>query len=137
MTTERLLFLKHQYPWYRGTGAKGEMVRSWTWLDPKRAAARLTPQVNRNGCLRLALEEISGKFKPDLIIISAGFDSHRGDPLGQLLLEDQDFISLTRTAKDWANQACNGRLVSCLEGGYNLETLGETVKAHVLELMHA
>jgi acetoin utilization deacetylase AcuC-like enzyme len=69
-----------------------------------------------------------------LIILSAGFDSHRGDPLGQLLLEDEDFVSLTRTAKEWATQVCNGRLVSCLEGGYNLETLGETVRAHVNEL---
>ena len=81
-----------------------------------------------------ALDEISGKFKPDLIIISAGFDSHKGDPLGQLLLEDEDFVSLTRTVKEWAQAACNGRIVSCLEGGYNLETLGETVRAHVAEL---
>lgn len=81
-----------------------------------------------------ALDTISGKFKPDLVIISAGFDSHHGDPLGQLLLEDEDFISLTRTVKEWAKQACNGRIVSCLEGGYNLQTLGQTVRAHVAEL---
>jgi acetoin utilization deacetylase AcuC-like enzyme len=81
-----------------------------------------------------AVSEISGKFKPDLIIISAGFDSHVGDPLGQLLLEDDDFLSLTRVMKAWADDACNGRLVSCLEGGYNLQTLGETVRAHVAEL---
>ena len=81
-----------------------------------------------------AIGDISGKFKPDLIIVSAGFDSHNGDPLGQLLLEDEDFISMTRTMKEWANQACNGRLVSCLEGGYNLSTLGETVRTHVREL---
>jgi acetoin utilization deacetylase AcuC-like enzyme len=53
-----------------------------------------------------------------------------------LQLEDEDFISLTRTAKEWARQACKGRLVSCLEGGYNLETLGETVRAHVAELQN-
>jgi acetoin utilization deacetylase AcuC-like enzyme len=81
-----------------------------------------------------ALAEISGKFKPDLIIISAGFDSHQGDPLGQLLLEDEDFVSLTRAVKEWAKDACKGRIVSCLEGGYNLATLGETVRAHVGEL---
>jgi acetoin utilization deacetylase AcuC-like enzyme len=67
-------------------------------------------------------------------MISAGFDSHQGDPLGQLLLEDEDFVSLTRAVKDWAKQVCQGRVVSCLEGGYNLERLGETVRAHVNEL---
>ncbi len=81
-----------------------------------------------------ALDEMSGKFRPDLIFISAGFDSHRGDPLGQLLLEDADFVQMTRTVKEWATQTCNGRVVSCLEGGYNLDTLGETVRAHVEEL---
>jgi len=81
-----------------------------------------------------ALEEISGHFRPDLIIVSAGFDAHRGDPLGQLRLEDEDFISLTRTARQWADSACQGRIISCLEGGYNLETLGQTVRAHVAEL---
>jgi acetoin utilization deacetylase AcuC-like enzyme len=81
-----------------------------------------------------ALEEMSANFSPDLIIISAGFDSHRGDPLGQLLLTDHDFVDMTRALKQWADSSCQGRLVSCLEGGYNLETLGETVRAHVVEL---
>jgi acetoin utilization deacetylase AcuC-like enzyme len=81
-----------------------------------------------------ALSEIGSSFQPDLILISAGFDSHVGDPLGQLLLKDEDFIQMTRAMKQWANESCGGRLVSCLEGGYNLETLGETVRAHVTEL---
>ena len=131
-------FSTHQYPWYPGTGARGENgvgrgVGS-TLNVPLRA---LTPANEQKRMFEAALDEISGKFKPDLIIISAGFDSHRGDPLGQLLLQDEDFVSLTLTAKDWAKQACNGRLVSCLEGGYNLETLGQTVRAHVSELMKA
>jgi len=81
-----------------------------------------------------ALEDISKKFKPDLIMISAGFDAHLTDPLGQLRLEDSDFVGMTRTLKQWADEVCGGRMVSCLEGGYNLETLGETVKRHVAEL---
>ncbi|MBC7931456.1 MAG: histone deacetylase family protein, partial [Rubrivivax sp.] len=81
-----------------------------------------------------ALEEIGDKFKPDLVIISAGFDSHAADPLGQLLLEDEDFVSFTRSVKSWARETCGGRLVSCLEGGYNLSTLGATVRAHVRAL---
>jgi acetoin utilization deacetylase AcuC-like enzyme len=68
------------------------------------------------------------------VIISAGFDSHKGDPLGQLLLEDEDFISMTRVVREWAESTCAGRIVSCLEGGYNLKTLGQTVCAHVGEL---
>jgi acetoin utilization deacetylase AcuC-like enzyme len=78
-----------------------------------------------------ALSDINKNFKPDLIIISAGFDAHSTDPLGQLKLEDEDFVSLTKTVKQWADETCKGRIVSCLEGGYNLKTLGETVKAHV------
>ena len=81
-----------------------------------------------------ALEEIGSRFKPDLIIISAGFDAHTRDPLGQLLLTDEDFIQMTRTVKEWAARVCAGRVISCLEGGYNLQTLGATVRAHVRTL---
>jgi acetoin utilization deacetylase AcuC-like enzyme len=98
---------------------------------PLRAA---TPAVEQKRAFESALEEMSASFSPDLIIISAGFDSHIGDPLGQLLLTDKDFVDMTRAVKQWAESSCQGRLVSCLEGGYNLETLGETVRAHVEEL---
>jgi acetoin utilization deacetylase AcuC-like enzyme len=78
-----------------------------------------------------AIEEISSRFKPDLILISAGFDSHESDPLGQLRLQDEDFREMTKVVLKWADEVCDGRVVSCLEGGYNLETLGDTVRAHV------
>jgi acetoin utilization deacetylase AcuC-like enzyme len=128
-------FSTHQYPWYPGTGAHGERgvgrgVGS-TLNVPLRA---LTPAREQKRMFEAALTEIDGKFQPDLILISAGFDSHQGDPLGQLLLEDQDFVDMTRAVKQWAAQSCNGRIVSCLEGGYNLETLGATARAHVAEL---
>ncbi len=128
-------FSSHQYPWYPGTGARGESGvgrgAGYTLNVPLRAGTQAT---EHKRMFEAALEEIGGKFKPDLIIISAGFDSHKADPLGQLLLEDDDFISMTRAVKDWARSACQGRVVSCLEGGYNLQTLGQTVRAHVLEL---
>jgi acetoin utilization deacetylase AcuC-like enzyme len=98
---------------------------------PLRAA---TPAVEQKRGFEAALDEMSSRFTPDLIIISAGFDSHIDDPLGQLLLTDKDFISMTKVVKQWAASSCKGRLVSCLEGGYNLDTLGETVRAHVSEL---
>lgn len=128
-------FSMHQYPWYPGTGARGETGlgrgRGYTLNAPVRAA---TPAVEQRRMFEAALEEISARFKPDFIIISAGFDAHAQDPLGQLRLKDDDFATMTRAVKEWADSACNGRIVSCLEGGYNLETLGQTVLEHVSEL---
>jgi acetoin utilization deacetylase AcuC-like enzyme len=128
-------FSAHQYPWYPGTGSRGEKGTGrglgYTLNLPLRAA---TPAAEQKRAFEAALEEVAASFTPDLIIISAGFDSHLGDPLGQLLLQDEDFVELTRAVKEWAASSCEGRLVSCLEGGYNLETLGETVRAHVAEL---
>lgn len=128
-------FSSHQYPWYPGTGTRGEKGTSrglgYTMNLPLRAA---TPAMEQKRAFEAALDDMSRNFNPDLIIISAGFDSHAGDPLGQLLLTDKDFVDMTRAVKQWAASSCQGRLVSCLEGGYNLETLGETVRAHVEEL---
>ncbi|HSV32620.1 MAG TPA: histone deacetylase [Pyrinomonadaceae bacterium] len=125
----------HQYPWYPGTGARGETGqgrgRGYTLNVPLRA---MTPAPEQRRAFDSAISEIAAKFTPDLIIVSAGFDAHEGDPLGQLQLEDPDFVQMTRVIKQWANEACNGRVVSCMEGGYNLETLGNTVLAHVREL---
>ncbi|HEU4595920.1 MAG TPA: histone deacetylase [Pyrinomonadaceae bacterium] len=128
-------FSAHQYPWYPGTGARGETGlgrgRGYTLNVPLRAR---TPAAEHRRAFESAIEEIGAKFKPDLVIISAGFDSRAGDPLGQLSLADEDFVALTRVVKDWAREACGGRVVSCLEGGYNLDTLGATVRAHVRAL---
>ena len=128
-------FSMHQYPWYPGTGAKGETGHGRglgaTMNIPVKANTLASEQTRM---FEAALEDISAKFKPDLIFISAGFDAHLTDPLGQMKLEDTDFVSMTRTIKAWADEVCGGRIVSCLEGGYNLDTLGLTVKNHVLEL---
>ncbi|MEP6920654.1 MAG: histone deacetylase [bacterium] len=128
-------FSMHQYPWYPGTGSRGETGisrgKGTTLNVPIKAATRAMDQKRM---FDAAITEMSSNFNPDLILISAGFDSHAGDPLGQLLLEDNDFIAMTRTVTQWASDACKGRLVSCLEGGYNLATLGKTVRAHVKEL---
>lgn len=125
-------FSMHQYPWYPGTGSRGEngtgRGRGYTLNAPVRAA---TARQEQRRMFEAALDEMSARFKPDLLIISAGFDSHEADPLGQLRLLDEDFVLMTRAVKQWAKDACGGRLVSCLEGGYNLETLGQTVRAHV------
>ena len=128
-------FSMHQYPWYPGTGTRGEKGTGrglgYTINLPLRAS---TPANEQRRGFEAALGDINSVFMPDLILISAGFDSHIDDPLGQLLLTDTDFIAMTQAVKQWANDTCKGRLVSCLEGGYNLNTLGETALAHVTEL---
>lgn len=128
-------FSMHQYPWYPGTGSRGETGvgrgKNYTLNVPVKAQTRAGEQKRM---FEAALNEIASNFKPDFIILSAGFDSHKGDPLGQLLLEDEDFIAMTQAVKQWASETCKGRIVSCLEGGYNLRTLGQTVLSHVTEL---
>jgi acetoin utilization deacetylase AcuC-like enzyme len=128
-------FSMHQYPWYPGTGTRAESGhgrgRGYTLNLPLRA---LTPTPDQRRAFDSAIGEIATSFTPDLIIISAGFDAHQDDPLGQLLLSDDDFVQMTRAVKQWAGEACGGRVISCMEGGYNLETLGETVRGHVAEL---
>ncbi len=128
-------FSMHQYPWYPGTGSRGETGQGKglgaTMNVPVRADTAADEQ---RRMFDAAIWDIAKEFRPDLVMISAGFDAHLTDPLGQLRLEDADYASMTSTIKEWAAEACSGRIVSCLEGGYNLETLGQTVRNHVVEL---
>ncbi len=128
-------FSMHQYPWYPGTGSRGETGQGkglGTTLNvPIRA---FTHAIDQTSTFEAAIENIDAATKLDMIFVSAGFDAHLTDPLGQLQLEDTDYVSMTKTLMQWANETCNGRIVSCLEGGYNLNTLGATVKAHVQTL---
>ena len=130
-------FSTHQYPWYPGTGAAGETGRGrgkgYTLNVP--VGAR-TPAAAHRRMFDHALQAIRAKFHPDLIIISAGFDAHRDDPLGQLMLDDEDFVRMTASVKEFAAETCVGRVISYLEGGYNLQTLGRIVRAHVEALNH-
>ncbi len=87
---------------------------------------------------RLALERdwlpALERHRPDLILVSAGFDAHREDPLGGLLLEDDDYRWVSELLVDAAERYCNGRLVSTLEGGYHLEALARSTLAHLVAL---
>jgi acetoin utilization deacetylase AcuC-like enzyme len=131
-------FSMHQYPWYPGTGSRGEtgFGRGKDFTMNVTVKAHTKPS-DQKRMFESAIGDINSTFKPDLIIISAGFDAHLTDPLGQLRLQDADFVQMTRTIKQWADETCNGRIVSALEGGYNLDTLGATVKNHVAELSRA
>jgi acetoin utilization deacetylase AcuC-like enzyme len=128
-------FSMHQYPWYPGTGTRSETGhgrgRGYTLNVPLRA---MTPVNEQRRAFDSAIGDMAAEFTPDLIMISAGFDAHESDPLGQLLLQNADFVQMTSVLKQWANESCAGRIVSCMEGGYNLETLGDTVRSHVKEL---
>lgn len=128
-------FSMHQYPWYPGTGSRGETGQGKglgaTLNIPLKA---FTSADEQKRVFESAIEDIATKIKPDIIFISAGFDAHLTDPLGQLKLEDPDFASMTKTVMQWADEVCDGRVVSCLEGGYNLDTLGETVRRHAAVL---
>jgi acetoin utilization deacetylase AcuC-like enzyme len=125
----------HQWPWYPGTGAPSERGagegEGYTLNVPLAAA---TPAVDYLRAFERGLNAITKSFTPDLVLISAGFDAHAADPLGQLLLEDEDYAHLTRQLAAAAKDAGHRRVVSCLEGGYNLRTLGATVRAHVAAL---
>jgi acetoin utilization deacetylase AcuC-like enzyme len=83
------------------------------------------------------LETAADAIKPELVLLSAGFDAHAADPIGSLGLEVEDFAEMTRLVLDAAQTHAGGRLVSCLEGGYDLEALAASVEAHLQELLAA
>jgi acetoin utilization deacetylase AcuC-like enzyme len=83
------------------------------------------------------LEKAAQTIKPELVLVSAGFDAHANDPIGSLGLETEDFATLTRQVLDVARTHAHGRLVSCLEGGYNLNALAEGVETHLEQLLGA
>ena len=127
-----LYFSTHQYPHYPGTGSFHETGegkgKGFTINVPMRAG---TPADEFMKKFRDALCERALEFSPDFILISAGFDAHRNDPLGELLLTEDSYAEMTRTVLDIAHRCCKGRVLSALEGGYNLNALATSVEAHL------
>ena len=80
------------------------------------------------------LAKAMAKYRPELVLVSAGFDSRLGDPLGQFRLTDDDFTNLTKIVLDLADEFADGKLVSALEGGYDLNGLGKAAAAHAKRL---
>lgn len=123
----------HQMPLYPGSGAISERGEKDTIVNvPLRAND--DGEVFREAFETAVLPRLDA-FRPDLIIISAGFDAHRLDPLANLRLEADDFGWATRRIMDLAGRRAGGRVVSVLEGGYSLEGLSKSVAAHVHALM--
>ena len=130
-----LFFSTHQSPWYPGTGAadeRGEGPGEGLTLNCPMPAGSGEPDMLQ--AFREVLLPAVRSFEPDLILISAGFDSRIHDPLGQFRLEDADFAELTRMLLDAAEKTAHGRLISVLEGGYNLSGLASAANAHIRAL---
>jgi acetoin utilization deacetylase AcuC-like enzyme len=123
----------HEMPLYPGTGSLSERGEHEQIVNaPLRAGD--DGDVFREAMETAILHRIED-FAPDLIIISAGFDAHRRDPLGNLRLVEADYAWVTRKLMEIAQRRCAGRIVSVLEGGYDLEGLGRSAAAHVTALM--
>ena len=127
-----LFFDTHQHPWYPGTGLQSEAGegkgRGLIVNRPFPAGSGRGEIVN---AFRTELVPAAERFKPDLVMISAGFDSRAGDPLGQFTLGDADFSELTAIVLEIARQHAGGRVVSVLEGGYSRDGLSQAVAAHL------
>jgi acetoin utilization deacetylase AcuC-like enzyme len=124
----------HQLPLYPGTGDASETGVGNICnapLPPMAGSAAF-----RNAMERIVLPALDA-FRPELLIVSAGFDAHAADPLAQLMLTEADYEWATDALVALADRHCGGRLVSALEGGYDLEALARSVAAHVLRLMAA
>jgi acetoin utilization deacetylase AcuC-like enzyme len=131
-------FSIHRYGmgFYPGTGAADETGTGRGLGHTINAPIRYgTPRPAYRAAFSRALEKAVAASKPELVLVSAGFDAHVRDPIGSLDLEVEDFAWLTRQVLDVAHAYAGGRLVSCLEGGYNLEALAESVQAHLEELL--
>jgi acetoin utilization deacetylase AcuC-like enzyme len=122
----------HRYPFYPGTGASDETgTGDGLGFTRNVPLAYGTSRREYRAAFLSALDEMADRMKPQLVILSAGFDAHAEDPVGDLGLEVEDFEDLTRDVLDVAATHAGGRLVSMLEGGYNVPILAGCVAAHV------
>lgn len=129
-------FSMHRHPFYPGTGLADETGRNDGLGTTLNLPAKFGLSRDRYlSWFARELGDFADRMKPQLILLSAGFDSHRADPVGSLGLEVEDFASLTATAMDIAATHAGGRLVSLLEGGYNPPVLADCVEAHLAEML--
>ncbi len=134
---ERVGFLSiHRWPFYPGTGAEDETGGGPGLGTTRNLPIRFgTPRKEYHARFAQALAALADRIRPQLVLISAGFDAHAEDPVGALGLEDEDFAELTARTLDVADQYAAGRVVSMLEGGYNLQVLPGSVAAHLATIL--
>ncbi|MDB9819505.1 histone deacetylase family protein [Candidatus Pelagibacter sp.] len=130
---EKVLYIStHQYPYYPGLGTNDEKGKHNNILNiPLPAGTTSEEYLN---AYEFVLKKIK-EFKPEFILLSAGFDAHKDDPLAQLQLESKDFYSITKRTLELSKQYCDGKVVSILEGGYDLLALQESTEMHVKALL--
>ena len=130
---EKVMYIStHQYPYYPGSGSEKETGRFNNVLNiPLEAGTTSEEYLN-------AYENVLSKvkqFKPEFLLFSAGFDAHIDDPLAQLRLSSEDFYKITKRTLEYSKSFCNGRVVSILEGGYDLKALQISSQRHVDALL--
>jgi len=130
---EKVLYIStHQYPYYPGTGAEKEKGKYNNIFNiPLPAGTTSEEYLN---AYEFVLKKIK-EFKPEFILLSAGFDAHKDDPLAQFQLTSKDFYNLTKRTLNLAKLYCGGKVVSILEGGYDLNALQESTEMHVNALL--
>ena len=130
---EKVLYIStHQYPYYPGTGGNNEKGKYNNIFNiPLPAGTASEEYLNAYEFVLKKLKE----FKPQFILFSAGFDAHRDDPLAQLQLTSKDFYDLTKRTLSIAKSNCHGKVVSILEGGYDLNALKKSTEMHVNALL--
>ena len=130
---KNILFIStHQYPYYPGTGSEQEKGKFNNILNiPLPAGTSSEEYLNAFEHVLKKLEE----FKPEFILISAGFDAHKNDPLAQFNLNTEDYYTITLRLLKASKRFCDGKVVSILEGGYDLQALKDSTKRHVDALL--
>lgn len=129
-------FSTHEYPFYPGTGGSHERGKGAGLGFTLNVPIRPSPQAREEilAAFSETLTQEMKAFKPELVMISAGFDAHHLDPLGHLNLTEEDFATLTTVMKQIAEEHAQGRIVSVLEGGYHLQALAKSAAAHISTL---
>ena len=129
-------FSAHRFPFYPGSGTTEETGTGaglgTKFNLPVRFGTSRAEYLDRFASV---LADAATRLRPQLVLLSAGFDSHRADPIGSLGLETEDFEPLTKLVRQVADQYCQGRVVSLLEGGYNVRVLAECVECHMHALL--
>jgi len=131
-----LLFSIHQYPHYPGTGKASRLYSHSGGV----MNAPMPPGSGEEEYMKVFTGRLSDQvnmFMPDFVLMSAGFDAHRDDPLGDIMLDAESFYRMTQVVVGFAEMHCDGRIVSTLEGGYNLDALAESAGRHVDALLEA
>ena len=130
---EKVLYIStHQFPYYPGSGTEQEKGKYNNIFNiPLPAGTTSEEYLNAYEFVLKKIEE----FKPEFILLSAGFDAHKDDPLAQFHLESKDFYKITKRTLELSKLYCNGKVVSILEGGYDLNALKESTSMHVNALL--